>query len=364
MYFHFRHHGAPFLLLGKSRAVDATVEDESKKVSSVLSFLGANTIIGINSIRRAMTTQVVSRRAMGRSIFGSSSCDRPRVAPQSGRKYRVVALDIDGILQKNGKLLEKDASFIRKLHERGIVVIITSERSECDISSCIQHINLPEPIPVVCQGGSLGTLFRLVKTDSKHKSVTHHALFEEPVSMDTVKAAVKLANRKGHMSLYFHDGSIYANPKLSSHYRYAETYRKDTGIELVLVGDDFMSLLKQPNCLPSKLQIVNRRVDSFDAEKFSSKLGESANVIRGFNRCVGGWYIEIRHANAAKGKGLQKLCSILRLLPSDTCAIGYKKTEIDYIQAAGFGISLWKNEKHSTMKALKALDQNGALWSK
>jgi hydroxymethylpyrimidine pyrophosphatase-like HAD family hydrolase len=147
------------------------------------------------------------------------------------------------------------------------------------------------------------------------------------------------------------------------------------GNELVLVGDDFTSLLRQPGCLPSKLQILCVP----NIEKFSNKLGESASVVRGFSRCLGGWYIEILHPNVNKGKGLEKLCKILRL-PIDTCvAIGHKKIEIKFLKAAGFGlaikssakevensgegVSLWTSNKYGVMKTLKALDRDGMLWS-
>ena len=72
------------------------------------------------------------------------------------RKYRLLAVDIDGTLFYRGMLDEADVSALHAAARAGIIVCLCTGRSWPEAKHIWEQLNLPAPhAPVICAGGAL-----------------------------------------------------------------------------------------------------------------------------------------------------------------------------------------------------------------
>ncbi|MCD6377669.1 MAG: HAD-IIB family hydrolase, partial [Planctomycetes bacterium] len=74
----------------------------------------------------------------------------------NSRKYRLLAVDIDGTLLNRGMLDEADVSALHAAARAGIIVCLCTGRSWPEAKHIWEQLDLPAPhAPVICAGGAL-----------------------------------------------------------------------------------------------------------------------------------------------------------------------------------------------------------------
>ena len=163
------------------------------------------------------------------------------VVVTNDKKYRMVALDLDGtLLNSRGKLSEATKKYLEYLDEKGFVIIFATGRPIATTYETIAALNLPHPIPVVCSNGAQGMLcwtshddgtvttgensvkvtvtpqnnLTTTPTDAKNFIVSKELLFSTPVPENVVKRTIELAKTKGYVTQYYTDGGeIFTDPR-------------------------------------------------------------------------------------------------------------------------------------------------------
>jgi hydroxymethylpyrimidine pyrophosphatase-like HAD family hydrolase len=261
------------------------------------------------------------------------------------RKYRMVALDLDGtLLHSNHEISSATVDYLRELHSRGLVICIATGRAAPSTYTHVAHLNLEGGMPVVCFNGAKGLhCTSIPESDtsipeseeeeeklSPNVTVRVRELFSTPVPQNVTDKTLEVAKSLGHVSQYYHDQDIYADPIHDHHYELTKQYMLLTGAKTIYRED-----LKVDGCLPSKLLVLcrNHELDrSF--EIFQKELGDDATLVYGSQ----GWFLEVLHPQVNKGHGLRQMCDALGIPLEQCIAFGDGDNDIEFIKMAGNGI--------------------------
>lgn len=97
------------------------------------------------------------------------------------RKYRMVALDLDGtLLNSNHELADEMAAYLRRLHDRGIIVAIATGRcvAESYLISFLYNLHVCSMF-VACHAHILSDLLRAQHISSISSNCLQHLLPRE-----------------------------------------------------------------------------------------------------------------------------------------------------------------------------------------
>mmetsp|Transcript_26339 Transcript_26339/g.53695 ORF Transcript_26339/g.53695 Transcript_26339/m.53695 type:complete len:374 (+) Transcript_26339:52-1173(+) len=216
----------------------------------------------------------------------TSAMSEVDTAVQTRRKFRMVALDLDGtLLDSNHEISDSTCQYLRKLHDKGFIVSIATGRSAACTAHIIDKLNLsPLSIPaelssgnknsggfpLVCTNGARG-LRVLRKTNSEiatglNKAVdkaprrsstepipslnndedtdlaptnlflnetiiVNEELFHSPLSSELTFKTLALAHKMNCVTNYYHNHNIYAVVRNGYHMELTKRYAKLTGSE-------------------------------------------------------------------------------------------------------------------------------------
>ena len=159
------------------------------------------------------------------------------------RKYRMVALDLDGTLLRSDHILSKvSRDYLRYLDAQGFTVILATGRAIPTVYKTILALNLPRPLPVVCSNGAEGVLCTVNHVNNPVNGgggVKKETLFYNPVPINVADRVIELANMCGFATQYYVGDAIYANPSEPHHFKLTQLYQELTGFKTIYVTDDF-----------------------------------------------------------------------------------------------------------------------------
>ena len=112
----------------------------------------------------------------------------PPLRDVPGRRFRLLAVDVDGTLMMDGAVSPADAEALRRAARAGIVVCLCTGRSWEQVRPIWESLALPPPhAPVVCVGGALVTEPR-----------THRTLYARPFERPTAADLGRELRRRGY----------------------------------------------------------------------------------------------------------------------------------------------------------------------
>lgn len=323
----------------------------------------------------------------------------------STRKFRYVALDLDGtLLNSEHKISENTKQGIRALHARGLGIIFATGRAISTVYEHIRDLNLPTPLPVVCSNGAAGLLCHVDPTVQPH-GVRTETLFTTTVPRKVAETTIQLSLQHNHVSQYYVQNKIYAHPTTETNYKFTEMYKQLTGSETIYIEPDVFWQEMLTLGLPTK-QLVLFPQEEQDAmlETFtqtmqdpSLRIGDkTATLVRGSL----GWFIEVLHPAVNKGAGLERLCQEYlqqqqhskndhdddedddskKVSPSQVVAFGDGDNDYEFLQVAGWGVVMsngrsvvkqiadeitkYSNDEDGVLRTLLEMEEEGRLATK
>lgn len=163
---------------------------------------------------------------------------------------------------------------------------------------------------------------------------------QHSVKLVEIVASAERQSLPTHVSQYYHDQHIYANPIHDHHYELTQKYMRLTGAKTIYRND------LKVDCLPSKLLVLCRSHEldrSF--EIFQQELGDDATPSYGSL----GWFLEVLHPEVNKGHGLRRMCDTLGIPLEECIAFGDRDNDLEFSQLAGHGIVM-KNGREVVKK--------------
>lgn len=305
-----------------------------------------------------------------------------RVPLSTAKKYRMVALDLDGtLLRSNHKISDETKEYLTRLDKQGFTVCIATGRAAATVYEHVQRLGFPHPIPVVCSNGSRGLLCSIDEQQDGSASCCEE-LFSTPVPEAVSRRTIALSREMGHVTQYYVGEGIYADPREPQNFEFTERYKELTGSQTVYIQteDEWETVLAKG--LPSKQLILMRPEEQEDAiTRIRTELakdeylvnGKAATIIRGNL----GWFLEVLHPDVCKGNGLKQMCRHLKIPVSECVAFGDGDNDLEFIQYAGKGIVMkngracvkkvadevidFTNNEDGVIKTLQTMEKNGEL---
>mmetsp|Transcript_32188 Transcript_32188/g.67685 ORF Transcript_32188/g.67685 Transcript_32188/m.67685 type:complete len:377 (+) Transcript_32188:170-1300(+) len=199
-------------------------------------------------------------------------------AENTNKKFRMVALDLDGtLLNSNHALSDATIAHLRRLHAKGFIVSIATGRSAACTAHIIEKLDLSPGsstvvdndeslgFPLVCTNGARGLRIRKSHSDVGHSHATNtnsaphrsntvpldnnsskntnnptnpflkqsliinDELFHNPLSRSLTLKTLALAHRLGCVTNYYHNHHIYAVARNQEQLALTKRYAKLTG---------------------------------------------------------------------------------------------------------------------------------------
>jgi len=289
----------------------------------------------------------------------------------SGKKYKLIALDLDGTLLDNEhRVTDENAKYLRDLQKRGVIVSIATGRSFYAVIDAIKALALRDDIPVVCANGACGVR-AVVKNDTV---VIQEQIFHQPVSKAVTQIALQVAKSLGHVVQYYLNDDIYANASEPFHYEITKRYAGLTGVQHIYCQEDALQNTDAIG-LPSKILIM---CGEQELQKTLASLGqafEDTNETAYMTQNASGWFVEVLSTN--KGLGLQRMCDALNIPIQGAVAFGDGHNDLEFVQCAGLGVAMknavdviaeaadvqceWSNVEGGVWRHLKQMEGSGLL---
>ena len=238
--------------------------------------------------------------------------------------YRLLATDIDDtLLAHDGSLPPANRDALRRLHERGVIIVFCSGRSDLSIRTIAAGILEPDDDEyyIAFNGARIVT------------AATRTTVARRYVSSDAIEALADYAREADlHLQGYSADDFVVNAPSVLAD-RYAEATKTR-----YLVSNDLCAAL--PEGSPKLLFIGAHELLSrhrLGITTINDSLPEEDRFATMFSKPH---YLEIVAAGVNKGTALVRLADILEIPRDETLAVGDGENDVEMIRAAGTGVAV------------------------
>ena len=234
--------------------------------------------------------------------------------------YKLIAIDMDGtLLNKEGKVSEKNRQAIKKATENGVKVVITTGRGFSGIERFLDELGLNKQgeYALVCNGGA-----------------AYNCHTKKPISTLGIKGKdlhiINEINKELNLTLQAYTLDMCF---ASEENEYTKFEREHIGTKIEIIDfckdikedDDLMKvlLLEKPEVLDEKIKMIPKEIK----EKYT--LVKSLPVT-----------LEIMNKECHKGFGLEKLIKELGIKREEVISIGDEQNDFEMIEFAGLGVAM------------------------
>lgn len=245
------------------------------------------------------------------------------------RKYRLVALDLDGtLLNSNGEVSPDDAKALQRMRELGALVVLASGRMTSSIRPWYHRLHIDGPV-IAYNGGMV--------RDSIANGET--MLFERALPAQYADWLIDYCDEHRFQLNYYLRDVLYGqdDPELR---RFADLYTNQTGSVFEFVP----SLARFKGCEPTKLILITDRSTPGRPdprhrdelyEEFVARWDGEVSIFR-----TNPEYLEFIHRETDKGVGLAALAKAYDIAREEVIAFGDAGNDAPMLAWAGLGVAV------------------------
>jgi Cof subfamily protein (haloacid dehalogenase superfamily) len=301
----------------------------------------------------------------------SSTFSSPAPSPSTdGKKYRYVALDLDGTtLNSNHQLSPRTISTIARLNSQGIHFLIATGRTSASVHPVVQALNLTQPVtPAVCFNGACAV-------EISAEFGIRSTIFESFLSASATDKLLKFALDRALCAQYYNaeTGAVYASPQNPTHQSLLDRYAHLTGKRQLCVADyDHPKSLSPPAKV--LLLVEEHLADDLLAEARAFFGPNEFHIVRG---SPSPFFIEFLAPSTNKGSGMRILCERLRIPLDAVVSFGDGENDEEFLRYAGLGVAMknarplamaaanltleWTNDEDGVARQLERMETQGWL---
>jgi Cof subfamily protein (haloacid dehalogenase superfamily) len=242
-------------------------------------------------------------------------------------KYKLICIDMDGtLLNSEHKISENTKDAIRKAHNIGVHIVVSTGRLFADAESFSELIGVKSPIIA-----SNGAVIRgIEKNDIIYKSVINEEV--------CLKLMNIFKNYDVKPCLYTPEHVYSRSLRLMLFYGFLKLKRimsKDTQFQYIHSWSRLKKIIQLEKCNIVKCEILSKNKDRI---KEIRKVLESMEEIEIVSSSK--YNIEITNKGVSKGKGIEILSSCFKISKNEIIAIGDSENDLSMIEYAGCGIAM------------------------
>jgi len=255
-----------------------------------------------------------------------STHDIVELSKNTKMKYKLIAIDIDGtLLNSNSEISPATSQAIRRAHEAGITVVVSTGRRFCSAKPIVEMLSLD--VFLSCHNGVI-----LKRLDGE-------VLYYQPLECKTARTAVKHIKETGEFPIIYHGQQDAADIFVERlHENVSERISKyiQSNKQFVKIYDKLEEQLE--NDIIEIVLIVEKERVNIVYDYLKGKLNSSAEIIKWmpFFSSVG--FLEIAHPRTSKAEPLKHLALQLDIKPEEIVAIGDNFNDLGMLQYAGMPI--------------------------
>ena len=249
-------------------------------------------------------------------------------------QYKIVALDMDGTLLNNKhEISERSAQTLKKLSEKGVMIVIATGRSSGSVSKYLTTALAQlaqEKVPMIVFNGSV-----CIIRDQESGEV--EKVFSNALTMEAVRDLIRMTTEE-NLVLQFYNGEtgeVFVNPKPGNeeHLALVKRYGDLVGKPQTVVHD-YEDLLSA-GILPVKILALTpeNNVDGV----FAKPLSVDLHRIRGSPHP---FFVEYLMPGNTKGTAITALCKHLGVDLSEVVAFGDGENDAEMLEAVGLGVAM------------------------
>ncbi len=249
-------------------------------------------------------------------------------------QYKMVALDMDGTLLNNKhEISERSAQTLKKLSEKGVMVVIATGRSSGSVTKYVTTALtqlVQEKVPMIVFNGSV-CIIRDQQSGELEK------VFSNALTIEAVRDLIRMTTEE-NLVLQFYNGEtgeVFVNPKPGNeeHLALVKRYGDLVGKPQTIVRD-YEDLLSA-GILPVKILALTpeNKVD----EVFAKPLSVDLHRIRGSPYP---FFVEYLMPGNTKGTAITTLCKHLGVDLSEVVAFGDGENDAEMLEAVGLGVAM------------------------
>jgi Cof subfamily protein (haloacid dehalogenase superfamily) len=246
---------------------------------------------------------------------------------------QLMAIDLDGTLLNNGKIIsEKNREAIKLAHKNGIEVVIATGRAHFDARALCKNIGIT-PWIIGTNGATIhkpnGELFHSVPLDKKQAIDMLRSLENDQFYYEAFIDHNICAPQYGR-ELLFTEMDLLRNKNDQVE---MDLFRLEAEIQFAQSGFNFISSYKE--LLEANSDIYNILAISFDEKKLQKGWEKFADLPDLTVVQSGTHNFHLQHKGASKGNALKILANQLRIDLAETAAIGDNYNDLSMLQIVG-----------------------------
>ena len=267
---------------------------------------------------------------------------------------KAVFFDLDDtVLRDDLTISDFSVRVFRALHQKGFHIIAASGRSQFSMKPYIEQIGCVSAY-ISSNGAEIW--------DGPSHTLVRNELFSAELSRE-----IAIFAESHNCYAHVYEGSCFFFNRYGV---WADRYSAATRLTGVYVGR-LSEFIREPR---NKILLID------DEDRISKMYSEAKAQFdnRASVTCSKPIYLEFNPLNAFKGKALERVCSMLGILPSDAVAFGDSLNDLSMLQTAGLGVMVsngWKeiagfcddqclsNNEDGPAKYLNDLFLNGVIAS-
>ena len=243
--------------------------------------------------------------------------------------YKMVCIDMDGtLLNKRKKISKKSKEVIKKLHDDGVEIVVTTGRIYNN-AAYYSHI-LGVESPVIAANGAI--------VRNKH---TNEIIYENTIKTEVCIKLIDLLYKNDFLFHFYTLDGIYCGNKITK--LATEIYMtKQIGYENLRINyhiinniEAWKSFFKKDNTQITKCIAFSVNPDKI--AKLKKELNEFDDIVY-FG--AGSRSLEINHRGVSKGKAVKALADYYGLKREEIVCIGDNENDISMIEYAGLGVAM------------------------
>ena len=235
--------------------------------------------------------------------------------------YKLVAIDIDGTLLTDSKVLLPDVKeALEEAANKGVIVLLCSGRSPVSLGSVKDLFDFD--MPFACYNGGLVI-----------KGKSNEVLYESPVKSEDAKLFYEEGKKRGvTINMWTSDGILCqsGSEEGKAYYKKIAKYKKDT-----------IDLDKHPEMFSEKIAKILWQADP---ELIENKLiHEAREIVKNTNsECATSRpeLLEFIDLDGNKSSAMNSICKKYNIKHEETMAIGDGRNDISMIEWAKMGVAM------------------------
>ena len=260
-------------------------------------------------------------------------------------KYKLICIDMDGtLLNSNHKISEISKNALRKAHDMGVHVVISTGRTYVDAVAYSDLIGINSPV-IACTGAIIKEKYG---DDVIHKSVINEELCKELLEIFKKYNVKPIFN-----SIYkIHCGDL--KLKIAIEYLKIRGFiNRNVKLDYIKNEGKWFDVFRHEKNNIIKCEIINRNREKLD------KLRKELESVSGIEITSSSKHnIEITKKGASKGKAIELLANYYNIKKEEIIAIGDSDNDLSAIEFAGMGIAMGNANEKVKKKSNFVTDSN------